>query len=582
MSFLIQNNEYMKTAILSLLSILFISSNIFAQKVQFEWATSFGGKYEDQGKSIVVDDLGNIYTTGYIQDTVDLNPDAQIFDFHYPYGYRDVYISKFDSSGKLISAISMGACDWDQGNSLTIDDFGNIYSIGNFNDTIDFDPGPGVYDLSSNGSSDFFITKYDSSLNFVWAKSIGGNYIFGDAGYSIAIDTFGNVYTTGCFNGTVDFDPGAGIYELTARGLTDIFISKLDNFGNFVWARNIGYNEWNQGNSLVCDYAGNVYVTGFFSGTIDFNTDTVETFYLSSNGGYDIFVLKLDKAGKFKWAHSMGGVLWDESHSVDIDARGNIYLTGRFSSIVDFDPDSTEVYTLSSSGSFDIFILKLDSLGNFVWAKNIGGNSEDTGYSLKLDTLGNIYSTGFYSGAVDFDPGFQEFELSIGGCYFLKLDSNGTFIWAAGIGGNADDHGNSINIDSDGNVYSTGFVWGGVDLDPTAGEFYTSTVNGSKDVFILKLSQRFPDINEISETNFLPEISIYPNPAKDFTQIDFGNNYFSGSVEILGISGQVFINRNFTNSQKIDINIQNLAYGIYFARIVTTDNQMFVQKFVKI
>src|SRR5690606_1414173 len=118
---------------------------------------------------------------------------------------------------------------------------GNVYTAGTFIGTADFDPGAGVYYLSSEGDMDIFIQKLDTNGNFVWAKSMGG--INWDYGYSVAVDVSGNVYTTGSFRETVDFDPGAGIYNLTSQGGTDIFIQKLDADGNFVWANRMGRSE---------------------------------------------------------------------------------------------------------------------------------------------------------------------------------------------------------------------------------------------------------------------------------------------------------------------------------------------------
>ena len=144
------------------------------------------------------------------------------------------------------------------------------------------------------------------SCNF--AGQFGGTS--NDYGNSIAVDASGNIYTTGYFAGTVDFDPSAGTYNLTSAGGNDIFISKLDASGNFVWAKQLGGTNDEKGNSIVVDASGNIYTTGNFAGTVDFDPGA-GTFGLASTGNYDIFISKLDASGYFVWAKKMGGTSSD-------------------------------------------------------------------------------------------------------------------------------------------------------------------------------------------------------------------------------------------------------------------------------
>ena len=254
----------------------------------------------------------------------------------------------------------------------------------------------------------FIIT---SSVSFAqgtkleWAKSMGGTSgTSSESAYSIAIDASGNVYTTGHFEGTVDFDPGAGVSNLTsAAGYQDIFISKLDANGNFVWAKRMGGTSYDIAYSIAIDAAGNVYTTGHFFETADFDPGAGVS-NLTSAGSWDIFISKLDANGNFVWAKRMGGTSPDEANSIAIDASGNAYTTGFFNETVDFDPGAG-VSNLTSAGEADIFISKLDANGNFVWAKRMGGTSVDKATSIAIDAAGNVYTTGYFYGTVDFDPG---------------------------------------------------------------------------------------------------------------------------------------------------------------------------------
>ncbi|MDH3754852.1 MAG: hypothetical protein OEU32_13355 [Acidimicrobiia bacterium] len=128
----------------------------------------------------------------------------------------------------------MGGTGFDDGLAVVVDGSGNVYSTGRFTGTVDFDPGPAMFNLTSAGSTDVFVSKLDSAGNLVWAVAMGGNgNNNGDAGTGVAVDGSGNVYTTGNFEATADFDPGAGTANLTAVGLEDAFVSKLDSTGTF-------------------------------------------------------------------------------------------------------------------------------------------------------------------------------------------------------------------------------------------------------------------------------------------------------------------------------------------------------------
>src|SRR5262249_34496989 len=159
------------------------------------------------------------------------------------------------------------------------------YTTGNFQDTADFDPGPGTYNLTSNGSSDIFVSKLNASGNFLWARAVGGVGI--DYSYKIYVDANGNVYVAGTFNGNVDFDPGPGVYNFALSGNSDAFILKLDSSGNFVWARHMGGASGDAAKSMTIDAGGNIYLTGTFQGTADFDPGP-GTYNMTSNGNDDV------------------------------------------------------------------------------------------------------------------------------------------------------------------------------------------------------------------------------------------------------------------------------------------------------
>jgi hypothetical protein len=366
----------------------------------FAWAKSWGGTDYDGVSGLKVDSSGNVYTTGTFYGTADFDPGTGVSNLTSA-GDSDVFISKLNSDGSLAWAKSWGGTVYDYANSLEVDSSGNVYSTGTFFGTADFDPGTGVSNLTSAGGYDVFISKLNSDGSFAWAKSWGGTG--SDNVKSLKVDSSGNVYTTGTFQGTVDFDPGTGVSNLTSAGGNDVFISKLNSDGSFAWAKSFGGTVSDSVNILQVDSSGNVYTTGTFSGTADFDPGTGVS-NLTSAGGDDVFISKLNSDGSFAWAKSLGGTNFDGVSGLKVDSSGNVYTTGYFSGTADFDP-GTGVSNLTSAGSVDVFISKLNSDGSFAWAKSLGGTNYDYVNSLEVDSSGNVYTNGTFSGTADFDPG---------------------------------------------------------------------------------------------------------------------------------------------------------------------------------
>ena len=284
-------------------------------------------------------------------------------------------------------------------------------------------------------------TMFNAQPTFQWAKQMGGNATsYSDYGKAVTTDAFGNVYTTGIFAGVCDFDPGVGTYTMVNAGVSsnpNAYISKLDASGNFVWAKQITSNAPCFGRAITIDASGNILITGSFQLTADFDPST-GIFNLNSLGNNDIFVLKLDPSGNFLWAEGMGGVGDDNGYSIASDASGNVFSTGYYSGTADFDPGAA-TYTLGTFGSNNsTYISKLNSSGNFVWAKNFGGfvgNPSITGFGIKLDGLGNIYTAGVFAGQIDFDPGPGPFTITAinADTFIAKLDASGNFLWAKSV-----------------------------------------------------------------------------------------------------------------------------------------------------
>lgn len=315
----------------------------------FIWAKGMGNMGSDGGSKLVLDASGNILCVGSFQGTVDFDPNVGTYNL--TVGNLGAFVLKLTSSGNFIFAKSFDSAS---GSSMVLDASGNIYCTGYFEGTADFDPSAGTYSLTTIANRDVYALKLNSAGNFVWAKNIScsSGYPFG---YDIKLDPTGNVYLSGSISGTADFDPGVGQYTVTATALWDIFVLKLDNSGNFIWAKtcNSGF-----GLSLQLDNANNIYVSGYYTGSpTDFDPG-IGTYTLATVFSADIFVLKLSDQGNFIWAVDMGGGCQQIAYAMALDQLSNIYTTGEFSALTDFDPNAGNTNT-PLVGWEDIFIHKL-------------------------------------------------------------------------------------------------------------------------------------------------------------------------------------------------------------------------------
>jgi|GEM_PF-495661 len=319
---------------------------------------TIGGNGGDSADGITVDSDGNIYTTGYFQNTVDFDPTGDGANLISAGAAFDIFLAKYDSFGNYLWAHSFGGSGVDRGVSVAGDGSGNIYTTGAFEGTVDFDPSGNVANLIAAGTKDIFIAKFDRSGNYIWAQNLSGNGNDFEFGVRLAVDSSGNSYTTGNFSGTVDFDPGSDVDSFTASGLNDIFITKFDPDGNYLWTKTLGSTGDDISYSIALDSSGNTYTTGSFQNTVDFDPGAGIA-NLTSAGGQDTFIAKIDANGNYIWAKNLGGTSDEGGIGIALDNSANSYTTGNFEGTADFDP-SANIANLTSVGFSDFFIVKLD------------------------------------------------------------------------------------------------------------------------------------------------------------------------------------------------------------------------------
>lgn len=474
--------------LVSIFLVLYCYSNaIFCQPFKLDWAKQITGSSYDVCQAITLDNNANVYATGYFSSTVDFDPGPNTYNLN-SVGAEDIFISKSDSNGNLIWAKSMGEFRYQAGYAITLDENKNIYVTGIFFGTVDFDPGPAVSNLTSAGNEDIFICKLDNNDNFIWAKRIGGSS--NDYCNAIVIDKQDNICINGYFDGTSDFDPSTGIFNLTTSGQTDIFVCKLNNNGNLIWVKQIGGMQSESAYSIALDEQDNIYSTGFFLGTADFDPG-ISILNLQSNGFGDGFILKLSSNGNYIKAVQMGGNEKVRNNFLKFDKGGYIYITGYFDGDADFDPSPASFLLNSAAGDEDIFIAKYSIDIDLIWAKQIKGNSFQKGLAVDVDGMGNVYTTGYFNGTADFNPGVGEYMLTSGGdpnVFVCKLTANGDFVWAAQSKGAFFSGAYSLKIDLANNIYIAGTFEGITDFDPSE-EQYNLTSAGQSEIFMQKIKQ---------------------------------------------------------------------------------------------
>ena len=425
------------------------------------YAVTFGGTSTDFPSNVVVDSLGNAYITGDFHNTVNFGSGNITSS-----GVKDIFIAKFDTTGSLEWVKTYGDSSFDRGLDIAIDSSDNIYVTGYFMDTVNFGGGNVTVTDPSSGGSDLFVLKLNSSGEFQWVYTVGGSE--NDNGKGIDVDSSGNVYISGIFKDTVNFGGG----DITSHGNFDIFVLKLNSSGVFQWVYHAGGTGNDQAYPISVDTNGNVLVAGYFFDTANFTPASC-----TSRGSADIFVLKLTTSGLLNFIRCYGSTSVDYPWGVDFDSAGNAYITGGFSNTINFDCGNT-----TSSGSQDIFVMKLNSSGNCQWVYTVGDSDMDYGWALETDSSNNSYITGYFQDTVNFGGGNIT---SVGNrdVFVLKLNSSGVFQWVYTAGGTEADYSYGLDIDSSGNIYAVGSFQSTVNF---GGGNITS--EGVYDVFAVKLN----------------------------------------------------------------------------------------------
>lgn len=523
----------------------------------------------------------------------------------------------------------IGGANMGTNHSIATDPFGNVIVSGTFNlpnmifgtDTL----------LNSDFShKEIYIVKYDASGNIIWAKSAGGSN--DDRPFSICCDPSGNIFIGGYFTGSITFD------SITLGGTAfsaDMFVAKYDFNGNILWARKATGSGDDEVKSIVADNAGNVYATGYFSGSsLSLGSVTLTNSGVSS----DIAIIKYDPFGNLIWAKNPSGNKADKAFGITLDNSGNLYITGAFTSI----PLNFGSTSISNSviGYDEIFIAKLDSAGNALWAKSAVGSNHDDGYCVATDRMNNVYIGGYFKSlSITFDtltlPGYGDRNL-----FLVKYDSAGNALWGKGLGDYGDEDTYTVATDSHDNVYiggdyssntltfgSTTFVntappnWdmflakydaAGNSLwakSATGGNYYESVnsisvdrwdnlymiaTSGSDsvkldntiythisgaDLIVARLDSVQVALSQHDISDPGNVINVFPNPFTSETTVLFGTEQNNSMISIYNLTGEKITEVKF-KGRRMTLLQGALSAGMYILEITDDHNQQWNRKII--
>jgi PKD repeat protein len=500
------------------------------------YSSFLGGSNSDRGNGIAVDSAGNTYLTGYT-GSYNFPTNTNAFDttFNGGYDYGDVFVSKFNAAGSaLLYSTFLGGSNDDYGNAIALDSAGNAYIIGYTYSTA-FPTTVGAFDTTWDWDYDIFVSKLNTTgAALLYSTFLGGNGP--DYGNGIAVDIAGNAYLTG-YTGSYNFPTTGGTFDQNHNGgWYDVFISKLNTAGSaLIFSTFLGGAGNDYGYSMAVDDTGCFYLTGYtYSTTFPITGGAFDTSY---NGNSDVFVSKLNATGSALLYSTFIGTRYgegsnDNSHDIAVDTSGNAYITG-WTYSPDFPTTTGALDTSYNSGDSyevgDAFVSKLDATGSgLLYSTFFGGKNNDCGDAIALDGTGNAYITGFTYSSTTFPITPSAFDISYNGYYdgfMSKINTLGSvLLYSTFFGGNDQDSGHAITMDSAGNAYIIGYTYSS-DFPTTVGAYDITFNGGYCDIFVSKFN--------VSESMLIYSTFIGGSDFESGTSIDIdevGNAYITGAT----------------------------------------------------
>jgi hypothetical protein len=460
--------------ILAACFVLLMVAGAQAQDPVHLWSMDFGNNEFQYAYDVAVDDSNNVVVVGGFYG--EINFGCVVLERTVS---TNAFVAKFDENGGCLWAKQFGDAARQAATHVATDRLGNIIVAGSFEGTVDFGGG----ELSSSGGFNMVLAKLDAQGNHVWSRR------FGDADQltlgeikGIAVGDSSDIVITGAFAGTLDF----GGAVLTSAGGLDMFLAKLDGDGNHQWSQSYGAAAQQYPRGVAIDGQGNVVATGDFNGQVDFGGGT-----LVNTSASDVFVAKFDSSGNHLWSSRYGNANAGDYHraqGVAVDGAGNIVITGDYEGDIDFGGG-----VLAGAGEYDVFVAKLAPSGAHMWSQGFGDEDEDYVKGIAVDDSANVVVTGHFYGDIEFGGG----PISSGGSndiFLAKLDPDGVHLWSRGFGGSAYEFARGVAAGGAGSIVVAGFFYGTVDFG--GGPLTSGTsIWDNTDIFTAKFGRLTSDLS---------------------------------------------------------------------------------------
>jgi hypothetical protein len=569
------NKKFTILIILCLLS----GFNVFnvSASAQLLYSTYFGSYNDDSSFGIAVDFAGNVYITGYTDCTGGFPTTPGAFDQIWNNGI-DSFVCKINptlsGASSLIYSTYLGGSNTDRAYAIAVDSAGNAYITGQTLSS-NFPTTSNAYDSTYN-SNNLFVTKLNASGSALLYSTFFGS---SDCGYSIAVDNTGNAYITGFVQDTT-FPITGGVFDPWYSGSGDGFVSKINpafsGSSSLVYSTYLGGSGSDQAYAIAVDTAGNAYITGQ---TLSSNFPTTAgAFDITFSGNPDLFITKLNSSGSALLYSTFFGS-YDCGYGIAVDNVENTYITG-YSHYTGYFPTTGGAFDQTfSGGTYDGFVCKLNTLGSgtasLIYSTYIGGNADDQGYAITIDSTGKTYITGYtYSSNFPTTNGAYDTTGSGSDVFMSQLNVAGSaLIYSTYLGGGNADEGRSVAVDSTGNVYVTGNT-NSSDFS-TTGNAYDGSWNWSADIFITQMSlfvnqppnpvTLLQPLNNSSTSNHQPTFTWSDatdpdgGPVEYQVQVDNNSNFLSPEYQ------------NAFGSSTEATPGSELGTGLYYWRVISRD-----------
>lgn len=526
----------------------------------YNWFKTFGGSGDDRITHMLMDSNGDLLISGTFQNTVDFDPSSNLEE-HTSNGWNDVFVAKYDTTGALIWVKTFGGSEWDYSNAFFVDASDNIYVGGNYGSTMDIDPGIGVTTLVPSGGLSAYLVKLNSNGEYEWSKNLTG-------GTDLRINSIKEgpqgIVCGGSFWGTSQFNNEGTSVTMTSDGSQDVYVLTVDVAGNFVQVNQIGNGGQNIPRGFDVDETGNIYITYEFEGSIDVDPGPGTTTIVATNStSYGQILAKYNQTMELIWVKAPAFPTYSQFRQLEVNSADEIVFIGYFKDSIQFNLYGDPAWYISN-GDDDLFIGKINAIGEIQWLRTFGNDSEDDTGKLHIDEIGNIYLFDSFQGTIDTDLGTSTNDAtSVGNSdmYILKLDSSGNRLWflqdstdfpfAAGIG--------ALCTGSQNDVYVLYNFYQEIGLIQN-GTLESFTSVGDFDVLMIQLKA---DNYLFLEENLDNSYVIYPNPVKQTLYLSGLTEGQSKDFILLNLEGrQILAGETYG-----EIDMSKITTGIYLLKI---------------